>query len=148
MKGSKVSIPKSSSGTSSKSRIHDRKLQAQDINPSEMEMVQPYMDGVLYNKLQESSLSRHSRSSKINRTVKKSKPRILMIIDGRLGHSSDIENDDDDNDDDFVDPPLRRQHTSFPVHSSMDPPMEPKKMYVESSKDKGPSAHMSPPYAA
>ncbi|CAA3020886.1 Peptidyl-prolyl cis-trans isomerase PASTICCINO1 [Olea europaea subsp. europaea] len=60
-----------------------------------MEMVQPYMDGVLYDKPQEPSLSRHSRSSKINRTVKKSKPCILMITDGRLGHSSDIDNDDD-----------------------------------------------------
>ncbi|CAA3027030.1 Hypothetical predicted protein [Olea europaea subsp. europaea] len=74
--------------------------------------------------------------------MKKSKPRILMITDGRLG--IEIDNDDDD---DFVDPPLRRQQTSFPVHSSMDPPMEPDKMYVESPKDEGASAHMSPPHA-
>ncbi|CAA2998176.1 Hypothetical predicted protein [Olea europaea subsp. europaea] len=111
-----------------------------------MEMVQPCMDSVLYNKPQQPSLSRHSRSSKINRTMKKSKPHILMITDGRLGHLSDIEIDDDD--DDFVDPPLRRQRTSLPDHSSMDPPMEPDKMYVESPKDEGASAHMSPPHAA
>ncbi|CAA2960511.1 Hypothetical predicted protein [Olea europaea subsp. europaea] len=86
MKGSKVSMPDSGSGTLSKSRIHGRKVQ--DINPSEIEMVQSYMDGVLYNKPQQPSLSRHSQSS-------------------------DIEIDDDD-DDDFVDQPLRRQWTSFP----------------------------------
>ncbi|CAA3028008.1 Hypothetical predicted protein [Olea europaea subsp. europaea] len=159
MKGCKVLMPESSSGTSSKSRIHGRKVginyprilnwnldklpsgakleedvfsapDVQDINPSEMETVQPYMDGVLYNKPQQPSLSCYSRSSKINRTAKKSKPRILMITDGRLSHSSDI-----DDDDDFVDPPLRRQRTSFSIHYSMDPLMELDKMYVESSKE-------------
>ncbi|CAA3030110.1 Hypothetical predicted protein, partial [Olea europaea subsp. europaea] len=79
--------------------------------------------------------------------MKKSKPRILMITDGRLGHSSDIEIDDDD-DDDFIDPPLRRQRTSLPVRFSMDPPMEPDKMYVESPKNEGASAHMSLPHTA
>ncbi|CAA2994859.1 Hypothetical predicted protein [Olea europaea subsp. europaea] len=59
--------------------------------------------------------------------MKESKLHILMITAGRLGHSSDIEIDIDD-DDDFVDPPLRRQLISFPVRSSMDPPMEPDKM--------------------
>ncbi|CAA3001427.1 Hypothetical predicted protein [Olea europaea subsp. europaea] len=106
------------------------------------------MDGVLYNKPQKPSLSRHSRSSKINRTVKKSKPHILMITDGQLGHLSDIKNDDEDNDDDFIDPPLRQQRKSFLVRSSVDTPMEPDKIYVESSKDEGPSIHMSPSHAA
>ncbi|CAA2955720.1 Hypothetical predicted protein [Olea europaea subsp. europaea] len=95
-----------------------------------MEMVQPYMDGVLYNRPQQPSLSRNSRSSKINRTVKKSKPCILMITDGWLGHSNDIEDDGND-DDDFVDPPLRRQRTLFSVRSSIDPLMELDKMYVK-----------------
>ncbi|CAA3006794.1 sentrin-specific protease 1-like [Olea europaea subsp. europaea] len=122
MKGSKVSMPDSGSGTSSKSRIHGQKLQVHDINPSEMEMVQSYMDGVLYE-------------------MEKVQP----YMDG---HPSDIEINDDDDDDVFVDLPLRRERTSFPIRSSMDPPMEPDKMYVESPKDAGASAHMSPPHAA
>lgn len=51
------------------------------------------------------------------------------------------------NDDDFVDPPLRRQRSPFSVRSSMDPPMEPHKVYIDSSMDEGTTAQMSPPHA-
>ncbi|CAA3011407.1 Hypothetical predicted protein [Olea europaea subsp. europaea] len=110
-----------------------------------MEMVEPYMDVVPYNRRQQPLVSCANRSSKSQQPVNKSKTCILMIINGRLGHSSDIK---DNNNNDFVDLLSRKQMMSFTIHYSMDPLTEPHKANFDPLMDESASAHMSPPHAS
>ncbi|CAA3029329.1 Hypothetical predicted protein [Olea europaea subsp. europaea] len=106
-----------------------KKMEIRDLDPSDMEMAMSYMYEVQYIKPVQPKCARGEKrkGGMVDRSVhsvratrkpsystEKTSTPLLMITDGRLGHS-DVPLDDGD--DDFVDTPPRWQRTTFNSNS-------------------------------
>ncbi|CAA2988482.1 Hypothetical predicted protein [Olea europaea subsp. europaea] len=106
-----------------------KKMEIRDLDPLDMEMAMSYMHEVQYIKpvQQERTRGEKRKGGMVDRSVhsvratrkpsyssEKASTPLLMITNGRLGHS-DVPLDDGD--DDFVDTPLRWLGTTFHANS-------------------------------